>query len=306
MAKEAREIVAHHEQELRKQAEEVGVDNRTRLDALRLVRTAINQAERLGALTRSVPQLRALQFGKVTRIPPEEKIRAVLGFDEEQVAQEPDEITPDTRAYVGSLTHTDDDGRIIPIFERLIGVEHIFSADGTRIHTWNLEVGGRTIQDWIGALDDSPIRRISIAARDILESPGFAATLRSQRETVRVALIKGYDFGSSETVTTQQRQAQLESLGLESCLPEIAPALGIVDKWQDSQDIPTRYDGRYINAKYWVAMTPIPNGEGKPVVFGLERGWLGIDQFEPNRMWRPLDRWVVAFRQPEPAKSLIS
>lgn len=81
-------------------------------------------------------------FAQDNHARPQEDIFTAFGLIPEQVAQHPDQITEDTKAYVGPLVYYDDQGKITPIFQRLQGVE-IYASLERKIRRETLKIDGR-------------------------------------------------------------------------------------------------------------------------------------------------------------------
>lgn len=243
-------------------------------------------AEGFGAKARIV---RALGFESfVPAVENSLDIADLLSRTPEQIAYQPGQISRKTRVYVGSLVNYDQEGRIIPIFERLGGVERIYTAfpEG-EIVTSELTIGGMNSMQLQEALKRGGFR-VSDYAGDMMKSRDFTTlptpkTIRTARLPVRAMCP---DIKSPTTVQMYQRAGDL---GLDKCPAEVGPH----QRLKDTNQPPITW--------YCIAMEQIADRDGNPDVFTLGYAWDGIWL---NGAWTgPNDRWhrdfeiVFAFRK---------
>lgn len=240
---------------------------------------------------------------------PQEDILATLELTPEQLAQHPKQITPDTKAYVGSLVHTDSQGKIIPIFEKLADVEHIYNAKGKAIPTWNLEIGYRSVKEIKRDLEKAGDIDVDLyIIKNIITSREFAQSLLSRRQSVRLVMLDGADLGYPTIATTEQRFDRGQELGAELCHPEV----GIYQRLHDRN--------QEMNTAYWIAMNPIFISVSNQRLFRLSHecyssslhiSWpgpggprrdddslrLSVRWAGPGGRWDPEGQWVFSFPQ---------
>lgn len=69
----------------------------------------------------------------------------IFGHIPGQIARTPAEIRPYTKAYVGSLVHKYPNGKIIPIFQYINHIEHIYTQfPEQKIRRTTVKIGGKT------------------------------------------------------------------------------------------------------------------------------------------------------------------
>jgi hypothetical protein len=203
------------------------------------------------------------------------------------IARTPEDITADTRAYVGPLT--------LGIFEKLQSVEHIYTAfPEKKIRKEELELPGMTGEEWIAELEKLGIN-IGDYARQMLKSSDFVNrtvkrgvidkllgrkdTSSPEKETAELIRLTVFDLGFPGGATTNDIYAKAEELGLELCPAEVGPALRKQDRDQP------------MNEFLIVGMEPIADSDGGPRVFRLCRVgdglWLDDGWAGPDLGWNP-------------------
>lgn len=209
-----------------------------------------------------------------------------LGFASEQVAQHPDQITQDTKAYVGSLLHYDGQGRIIPIFDKLVGVEHIYTSPEKRIRRETLRIDGRlkSPEQALAELEQAMIKR-SDYGEDMVKKTPFTGDPRD----VDLVWLDGYDVGLTDVRITTERFERGMALGLVECDQEV----GIYQRFAD-KDQP-------LNTWYYMVMDTITVRVGNPFVFRFERNvdgvWLDSKWARHGSCWYPEYQLVFALPQ---------
>lgn len=165
---------------------------------------------------------------------PEEDMPIVFGCSKDQIARSPDEVNDNTKAYVGSLVHYDNNGKIIPIFKKIGHLEHIYTTFPERkIRFQDIAIGGKTVQELMEELE-SDQRKVNLDYRvyDIIESPDFT-TLKNPK-TLSIIILEIQDLGfSTEGIklpeggtvfpgrpTIDRVYAKIKELGLELCPAE--------------------------------------------------------------------------------------
>lgn len=203
-----------------------------------------------------------------------EQVLAALGLTPGQLAQHPNQITPDTKAYVGDLVNRDSQGKIIPIFRKLATVENIYTSypEG-QIPSWDLEIGGKSPAELERDLDSAKIE-VSQAARSMVRSSQF--TTLDESKTRRLVMPSVSDMGFQTAAITSQIFERAAELGLDECDPEVAVYQRLADRDQKK------------NTVYYIGMNRIDDsGAYHPGVFRLERDFAGL--------WLS-DRWARSDR----------
>ncbi|MBI4080273.1 MAG: hypothetical protein HY430_00715 [Candidatus Levybacteria bacterium] len=216
---------------------------------------------------------------------PQDEILKSLGYTLDQIASHPDSITQDTKVYSGSLLHHDSEGKIIRIFERLEGVERIFTPEG-EVQVYDLTIGGKDKDQLQQALSQGNFQ-VSSWSHDIMNKRDFK-TLKDP-QTIRLAKmpVAALGFGEGITPTTAQIYTRAGELGLDLCPAEVGPHQRLQDTDQDMNDW------------YWIAMKQITDSNGDPLGFWLGRNedgtWLDCDWAGPDSWWDPEVQLVFSF-----------
>ena len=205
---------------------------------------------------------------------PKEDMQVIFDCTKAEIAHNADEITPTTKAYVGTL--------FPGIFST--NIEHIYTAfpEG-KLQTYNIEIGTKTKEEYTQALIEKNIE-ISGYAQNLLDAPDFV-TLPSGEQCALVRLSVS-DLGFPNGATTDEIYNRADEWGLELCPPETGPALRLAT---DSPD--------------WmvIGMKQITDQGGGPSVFDLPRLggglWLGTLVAEPAYRWSAYDRFVFRTRK---------
>ena len=207
---------------------------------------------------------------------PEEDMLVIFDCTKEQIAHNANEITPDTKAYVGALSPE--------IFKT--NIEHLYRTfpEG-KVERYDIEIGGKTKDEYITALTEKNIE-ISSYSTQLLENPDFV-TLPSGERIALVRLTVG-DLGFSSGATTDEIYEKAQEWGLELCPPEVGPVLRLATSSPD-----------------WmlVAMKQITDRDGYPSVFYLYRFgdslWLYARHAEPDYRWHSNYYFVFRTRKSE-------
>lgn len=168
----------------------------------------------------------------------------LFDYDPKEIALTPEQITSGTNVYIGNLFNKDDTGKTIPIFEKLMGVSHIYTADGRKIQRWNLTIGGigKTADELIAAIENMGMG-LEHDVINALRSPFFAPYLDLEPQSVDlVKLTVGQmDHPGGEY---QKVFDHAGKLGLYGCDPRVAPYQRMADKNQKP------------NSQYNIALDP--------------------------------------------------
>lgn len=201
----------------------------------------------------------------------------------EQIAYHPDQISQETKVYIGSLVHYDRGGRTIPIFDRLKGVERVYPLfpEGEIVFS-DLTIGGMKARELrqVLRLGKFPV---AVCAQKVMKSEDFQTLPES--ETIKIVRLPiGAICPDIECPNTRQLYQHAEVLGLEKCPGEVGPHQRLKDVDQP------------MNTKYYIAMKPITFPYGYPSVFRLEHraGRLRLDicRGDSDRRWSP-DIWFA-------------
>lgn len=211
----------------------------------------------------------------------------VFGCEAAQIAHGPDEIGPYTKAYVGSLVHPDGKGGIVPIFQRLAAVDHIYTSfpEG-RIRRETLRTDGRLKSP------DQALAELQQAGIKVDAEAGYM--IRQVKFTGKPGSVElfwqtGYDVGLNGIVTINDRFARIEASGLAKCDAEVAIYQRLADQTQP------------LGSWYYMTMDTITVRYGGPGVFALERDadglWLHGEVANLDDGWYPKAVLVACLRK---------
>jgi len=212
----------------------------------------------------------------------EEDMLAIFECTKDQIANTPNEITKNTKAYVGQLEPG--------IFQKLPeSLEHVYTSfPEKKIRRDSVEIGGKSKEQLIAEMESSGIN-ISDYAKSMMDNPDF--TVGANREEAKLVRLMVADLGFKASATTDQIFERAQALGLELCPPDTGPNYRL--KYKD-QPL-----GEYVS----IGMKQITDSGGSPDVFSLNRFddglWLGSSWAEPSRAWFPDDEFVFRFRKVE-------
>lgn len=208
---------------------------------------------------------------------PKEDAPVVLDCQSEEIAWNVDQVSEQTKVYIG------------PLFEGIFetSIEQIYTkfpeAPTRRI---NLEIGGRTAKELESELRKKKIN-ISDYSKDMLRSKDFT-TLKNP-EQIRLVRLKVRDLGFERGATTDEIYRKAEELGLELCPAEVGPNLRL------------QYVDQPIGEWFYIAMKQISDRGGFPSVFKLARRdgglWLLDRWASPDRRWDPDHEFVFRLRK---------
>lgn len=182
---------------------------------------------------------------------------ALVIFDcnPEQIAWGLDQITNDTRVYVGPM--------FPGIFQKLKTVEHIYTTfpEG-RIAKHSIEIGGETEEQLEQKMKTENIV-VSKSAQYMMKSAEFVA--QKQVEPIDLMHLKVSDLQiGKDNPTVDEIYAKAKELGLELCPAEVGPRYRL-----NYLDQPT---DEYLH----IGMKQITGADGGPYVFGLNRDSEGL------------------------------
>lgn len=223
-----------------------------------------------------IEQLRATQE-------PYEVMPIMFECTHDQIARNPKQIRPDTKAYVGPLQ--------AGIFDLLskYNIEHVYTKfpEG-RVRQEAVKIGGKTAQQLEAELKQAGVQ-INRYAQDMLQSQDFATLPTPELlNTVRLTVS---DLGFDGTPTTDQIYNRAAELGLDLCPAEVGPHLRLKDKDQP--------EGEW----YYIGMKQIADSHGNQHVFELGRRdgalWLRRPWAPPDRKWGRGPLFVFSLRKSE-------
>ncbi|EKE20548.1 MAG: hypothetical protein ACD_7C00533G0005 [uncultured bacterium] len=203
--------------------------------------------------------------------------------ESEQLALGEDEITENTKIYIGQLSKE--------ILQS--NIEHIYTSfpEG-KIEKGTLEIGGKTKEELKKEIKEK--FKISSYAESMLDNPDFEKQLyenadapREQwilknQEQIDLVQLKVGDFGFTKNPTTDELYAKAKEFGLEICPAQVGPHLRL--KYQESfkKEQP-------MNEYLIVAMKQITDSAGNSNIFHVGRNgvglWLDRSWTKPGRRW---------------------
>jgi hypothetical protein len=201
----------------------------------------------------------------------------IFGCALKEIAQKPEEVDENTKAYIGPL--------FPGIFSK--GLEHIYTAfpEG-KIQKYETTIGGKTKDSLVSELQKKDIY-ISDYAKDLLNSPDFK-TSKSTEELDLVRLTVG-DLGFTNGATTDQIYSKAEEFGLGLCPAEVGPHLRL------------EYDDQPSGDWMYIAMKQIADRDGYPGVFLLYRNGAELELYarhaEPSYRWNADRQFVFSLRK---------
>ncbi|MFH1430772.1 MAG: hypothetical protein ABIG71_04655 [Candidatus Uhrbacteria bacterium] len=246
---------------------------------------------------------------------PKEDAPIVLNCTPDQIATNKDEITEDTKAYIGPLFsgifdllpssgHCEEsatrqsrstkrtgsphpDQGVVARDDRPLhtSIEHFYTSfpEG-RIEQRTIEIGGKTPEQYKQELTEQG-HRMGEWAEDILAK---TPTSKEPQDIQTIRLTVG-DLGFTEATGYDEICKRAKELGLELAPAEAGPALRLSLIDQPMGDW------------FRIAMEPIVDRGGFPLVFGLARGadgsWLLADGGGPGSLWFPRSSFVFRRKQ---------
>lgn len=166
-----------------------------------------------------------------------------------------------------------DDSTLIAKFADLIA-----GIPKTTFQVWKtLLIGGKGKDQLIQELKDAG-NTISKRAHDIMENSAFKTSAEAHEVSFAEMTVRELGFSDPDNLpTTVQIWSRIKELG-ELCEPEDALYHRLHDKGQER------------GTWYWIAMEPITDSGGHPLVFIVERfaggeRWLDTDYANPGHRW---------------------
>ena len=201
----------------------------------------------------------------------------VLGCAPEEIAWGQKEITQSTKAYIGPL--------FPGIFNTLEHLDHLYTSfpEG-RIERRTIEIGGKTPQEYEAELARDG-HQMSDWAKDIL--PKITPSKERREEDTFRLTVAALGFTSATRYDEICKRAK--ELGLELAPAELGPALRLATKDQAMND------------RFIVGMEPLPDHDGDPSVFLVDRdedgSWLYGRSGYLDDQCRPVDAFVFVRRK---------
>ncbi len=212
----------------------------------------------------------------------EEDMLVIFECAKDQIANTPNEITENTKVYVGQLEPG--------IFQRLPeNLEHVYTAfPEKKIRRDSVEIGGKSKEQLIAEMETAGIN-ISDYAKSMMENPDF--TVQANREEAKLVRLTVADLGFKASATTDQVFERAQALRLELCPPDTGPNYRLKYKDQPREE--------YVR----IGMKQITDRGGNPSVFNLYRYdgglWLDYGWARPGDAWGPGSEFVFRFRKVE-------
>jgi hypothetical protein len=195
----------------------------------------------------------------------------VLDCKPEEIATNENEITENTKAYIGKLFPC--------IFKT--NIDQIFTKfpEG-KVQKYETQIGGKTKEELKSELEEKKIY-VGDYAKDLLNSKDF--TTSQNIEDINLVRLTGEDLGFPKGATTDEIYKKAEDFGLELCPAEVGPQFCL------------SYSG-----KEWmiIAMKPITDRDGYSFVFYLydDGGRLELSGYDAEPSYRWASRSFFLFR----------
>ncbi|HEY1074725.1 MAG TPA: hypothetical protein VGE59_03450 [Patescibacteria group bacterium] len=208
---------------------------------------------------------------------PDQDAPIVFDCQPEDIAHSFEDITQDTKAYIGPLVP----GIFTILPENL---EHIYTSfPENKIRQRTIEIGGKS-----GAELEQDLKtkgfKISDYARHMLRSQEFVPAERPEPANLVIATVASIGFPRG--ATTAQIYAKAEELGLEICPAEVGPHFRLQYPEHEQP----------MNEWNYVAMKTIAVPGGRPGLFRVERredgAWLSSSWDDPDGQWSAGSRFV--------------
>jgi len=225
------------------------------------------------------------------------RITEGIKCEPEQLALREDEITENTKIYIGQLSKE--------IFQA--NLEHIYSSfpEG-RIEKVNLGIGGQTKDEFKKEIKKD--FQINSYAESMLDNPDFEKQLYENPEAPReqwilkkpeqlnLVKLKVGDLGFTKNPTTDELYAKAEEFGLELCPAEVGPQLRLKYAEVFNREQPM---GEYLR----IAMKSVAGSYDYPFIFGVSRFggglWLVDGWTDPGIKWSLGREFVFRLRKLE-------
>lgn len=214
---------------------------------------------------------------------PNKDMLVIFECTRDQIAHVPNEITENTKAYVGPLEPG--------IFQKLPeGLEHVYTSfPEKKIRRENIEIGGKSAAQLISEMEAAGIN-INADTKHMLRSREFVPSERVEATLIRLT-VADLGFSFTRGATTDQIYERAQKLELELCPPDTGPHYRL------------KYQNQPLGELFFIGMKQIADPGGSPSVFILERDEVGL-RFRnswalPALMWDPDNKFVFRFRKSE-------
>lgn len=212
---------------------------------------------------------------------PEEDMLIIFDCDPSQIARSTEQITENTRAFVGSLTPG-----IFDSFKKH-RIEHVYTTfpEG-KIRFDTVTIGGKSEKVLIKELKDSMIN-VSEYTENMIKNPDFIRKLSPARKDFDTVRLHVKDLGiPKDYPTTTEIYKRAEELGLTLCPAEVGPHYRL------------QYMNQPMGEWFYIGMKPIAGPHGYPNVFTLAhydgRLWLLSRWARPVNEWHPGNEFIFS------------
>jgi len=223
------------------------------------------------------PRVAEMRKGRNT----EEDMLVIFECAREEIAHVPNQITENTKAYVGQLEPG--------IFQKIPkNLEHVYTSFPDKpIRREKVEIGGKTKEELMSEMESSGIN-VSEYAKGMMEEPDFVIGKSEKAVLIRLTVA---DLGFKTNATTDQIYKRAEELGLELCPADTGPNYRL------------KYRNQPLDEYLCMGMNQITDPDGSPFVFKLERDgrglWLNVNWAWPDSEWAPDYEFVFRLRETE-------
>lgn len=210
-----------------------------------------------------------------------------LGLTPEEVAGHPDEVKYGTKAYLGPLVNYDDEQRIIPIFERIGHLDHIYTDyPEAQRPVIDLTIGGVPKGELLQYLKDKGFK-VSTSAEEMIRNTAFTVT-KGEVQPIRLFRASIRALGFTDATTIQDLYSRIDALGADLCPAEVGPHRR------------AQYTDQPMNGTEWITMNQIAASHSRPLVFVIVRdedgSWLEGSWALPDDERLPEPRIVFKLR----------
>ncbi len=197
-----------------------------------------------------------------------EDLALILNCEPTQIATNTEEISPDTKAYIGPWS-------VAAHHALPTTCEHVYNQTfENKVFRRTIELTTRTNEEYLEALDAQGMQIRDWTRDNIL----LNLTPLAKKESVNLVSFSVSNLGLSDGVTLKQIYAKANELGLDLCDPHVGPEMRLAFKDQPA------------NSFYRIAMKPVIKPGGREVVFGVDRLgddvlWLDRDGGDTDGTW---------------------
>lgn len=205
--------------------------------------------------------------GLKSKINQTEDLSLKFQCEESQVATNTEEISPDTKVYIGPWS--------VAVHHALPAtVEHVYNQTiENKVFRRTIELTSRTSEEYLEAFDVQGMQIRDWTRDNILQN----LTPLANKESVNLVSFSVSNLGLPDGVTLREIYAKANELDLDLCDPHVGPEMRLAFK-----DQPT-------NSFYRIAMKPVIKPGGREVVWGVDRLgdglWLDRDGGETDGTW---------------------